>query len=280
MQDEWIIHTFCKQKLMKAYLDNYIGELLSLGRYCFTRKELGERFDVGDIAIRQCLQRLVRSGTVCSIRNGFYIIVPPEYRSRGILSAEMFIDDFMQHLGRPYYVGLLSAAALHGAAHQQPQSFTTLVAKPAVRPIRMNGMNLVFPVKSIIPATGIEQKKSAAGYFRVSSPELTALDLLAYLRQVGGVTAIISVLEELAELLDKGNLARVAKEATQTSSLQRLGYILDEVLGEKGLASVVLAELRNRNCFHIPLAPSVESHGCPISKPWKVRINVDLEGEL
>ena len=35
---------------MKAYLDNYIGELLSLGRYCFTRKELGERFDVGDIA--------------------------------------------------------------------------------------------------------------------------------------------------------------------------------------------------------------------------------------
>ncbi len=265
---------------MKAYLDHYIEELLSLGRYCFTRNELRERFDVGDAAIRQCLRRLVRSGTVRPIRSGFYIIVPPEYRSRGILPAEMFIDDFMQYLGRPYYVGLLSAAALHGAAHQQPQSFTTLIAKPAVRPIRANGMNLVFPVKSAMPTIGIEQKKSAAGYFNVSSPELTALDLMAYLQQVGGVAAIVSVLEELAELLNKENLAHVAKEAAQTSSLQRLGYVLDEVLGEKGLSGVVLAELRNRNCFHIPLAPSVESRGGPTSKPWKVRINIDLESEL
>lgn len=179
---------------MKAYLDSYIDELLSLGRYCFTRNELGERFDVGDIAIRQCLQRLVRSGSVCPIRNGFYIIVPSEYRSRGMLPAEMFIDDFMQHLGRPYYVGLLSAAALHGAAHQQPQSFATLVAKPAVRPVRVNGMNLVFPVKSTIPETGIEQKNhrqpnarfSVGALMNISEAQATTLKELPAARCRGG----------------------------------------------------------------------------------------------
>jgi predicted transcriptional regulator of viral defense system len=192
----------------------------------------------------------------------------------------MFIDDFMRHLGRPYYVGLLSAAALHGAAHQQPQSFFTIIAKPPVRPVQANGMNLQFSVKSAMPLTGIDKKKSAAGYFRVSSPALTAIDLLGYLRQVGGIAAAFPVLEELVELLDEESLGQVAKEASQTASLQRLGYMLGEVLGEKGLSDVAMAELRSREYFHISLDPSVESQGCHISQRWKVRVNADLETGL
>lgn len=41
----------------------------------------------------------------------------------------------MKFLGQPYYVGLLSAAALHGAAHHQPQEFQVVTNKqfrPAV----------------------------------------------------------------------------------------------------------------------------------------------------
>ena len=44
---------------------------------------------------------------------GFYVIVPPGYRSLGCRPAEQFIPDLMNYLGEYYYVGLLSAAEYH-----------------------------------------------------------------------------------------------------------------------------------------------------------------------
>jgi predicted transcriptional regulator of viral defense system len=69
------------------------------------------------------------------IREGFYVIVPLEYASSGILPPEWFIDELMKFLRQPYYVGLLSAAAIHGAAHQQPQEFHVVIPE-ALRSIK------------------------------------------------------------------------------------------------------------------------------------------------
>src|SRR4029077_4668127 len=51
-------------------------------------------------------------------RRGLYVIVPPQYLSWGAPPPPWYIDDLMRHEGRPYYVGLLKAAELHGATHQ------------------------------------------------------------------------------------------------------------------------------------------------------------------
>ena len=59
---------------------------------------------------------------------GFHLIVPPEYRALGCLPADQFVPQLMEHLGLVYYAGLLSAASLHGAAHQAPMVFQTIVA--------------------------------------------------------------------------------------------------------------------------------------------------------
>ena len=45
-----------------------------------------------------------------------------ENRVAGAPPASWYIDDFMKAIGAPYYVGVLTAAALHGAAHQQPSN--------------------------------------------------------------------------------------------------------------------------------------------------------------
>lgn len=263
---------------MKRYLDSYIESLLSGGRYTFTRFELLEKFDTGDAAIRQCLQRLSKNNTVRQIRNGFYVVVPPEYRTAGILPPEMFIGEFMQHLQRPYYVSLLSAAALHGAGHQQPQSFSVITEKPALRPIELNNLHLRFFVKSKMPSIGIEQKKTPAGYINVSSPELTAIDLMTYLKQSGGIAVVTSILEELAENMAPENLA--APTAAPSAALQRLGYVLDDVLDENPLADAVWEALQSRSFFHTPLSPAAEKSNCPINTRWKIYINTDLETEL
>jgi hypothetical protein len=50
------------------------------------------------------------------------VIVPPEYRRIECLAADHFVPQLMEHLGEWYYVALLSAAELHGAAHQRPKA--------------------------------------------------------------------------------------------------------------------------------------------------------------
>lgn len=61
---------------------------------------------------------------------GFYIIVTPEYSIQKILSPDLFIDTLFKYLGRPYYVGLLSASFYHGASHQKPQEYFVIIDKP------------------------------------------------------------------------------------------------------------------------------------------------------
>ena len=86
-------------------------------RYSFAAGEALKALGVSSIALRSALWRLARSRRVASPRRGFYVIVPPEHRAVGCPSPEWFIDDLMAYLGCPYYVGLLTAGALHGAAH-------------------------------------------------------------------------------------------------------------------------------------------------------------------
>lgn len=265
---------------MKPYLDSHIESLLASGCYTFTRSELREQFNSGEDAIRQCLQRLTKNKVVRQIRNGFYVIIPPEYRNAGLLPAEMFIGQFMHHLERPYYVGLLSAAALHGAGHQQPQLFSVITEKPPIRPIELKQIKIRFTVRSHMPRTGIEEKKTPAGYINISSPELTALDLMTYLKQSGGISAVTSVIEELAESMSPEKLEEAAQQAVPTASLQRLGYLLENVLNEKDLADALVSRLQSGNYFHIPLSPSESKSSVPINKKWKIYINTNPEPEL
>ncbi len=262
---------------MKPYLGSYIESVLSGGRYYFTREELHKKFDANEAAIRQCLQRLTRHKLILQIRNGFYVIIPPEYRNSGVLPPGMFIDDFMRYHNRPYYVGLWSAAALHGAAHQQPQTFSVITTKPPIRAIRCKNLNIRFPVKSDMPQTGIEKKKTPTGYINVSSPELTAMDLMIYLKQSGGLPAVTSVLDELIELMTRAGFKQIVASSVPAAVLQRLGFVLDDIFNRSDLAEVLYSELQTRKFFHVLLNTADDKGASSVSKKWKVSVNIDLD---
>jgi F0F1-type ATP synthase gamma subunit len=73
--------------------------------------EVRRQFDQSDEAIKKALQRLKKKKEIALIRNEFYVIITPEYRSKGILPPSLFVADLMKFLGKDYYVGLLNAAA-------------------------------------------------------------------------------------------------------------------------------------------------------------------------
>jgi hypothetical protein len=106
------------------YLLSWVEKQQSWGKYVFSLEQIRSDFpDITEQALILALTRLSTKGRVLSVYKGFYLIIPPEYTSRGLLPPMLFIDSLMKFVDKPYYVGLLSAAALNGAAHQQPQEF-------------------------------------------------------------------------------------------------------------------------------------------------------------
>ncbi len=122
---------------------DYIAELAARGQYQFTSDAARAALDVSADATKLALYRLAKQGRIASPARGFYVNVPPEYRSLGCLPADQFIPALMVHKQLSYYVGLLSAAQYYGAAHHRPQEFQVLLEKSR-RPIRCGRVRVRF----------------------------------------------------------------------------------------------------------------------------------------
>ena len=112
-----------KQPVISISLDEFLNETRSQGRHSFGLEELKQALQVSDKAVNQALYRAKARKKVAQVRKGFYAILSPEYTKQGMVPPTLLIDDMMKMLNRRYYVGLVSAAALHGAAHQQPMEY-------------------------------------------------------------------------------------------------------------------------------------------------------------
>jgi predicted transcriptional regulator of viral defense system len=258
------------------YLDKYLTEVRSQGRYSFTVEEIKNTFNLSLPAIKQNLYRLIRKKEIALIRRSFYVIIPPEYSKHGILPPYLFIDDLMKSLDKPYYVGLISAAALHGAAHQQPMEYTVIIQSPALRNI--DKLKISFFSRREFPHIGIVQRKTPAGYINVSSPELTALDFFDYIHKFG-INNITTILQELAEEMKPQILAKIAAQYPNTAAIQRLGYILDRIISAKKLSDGLYKILNKQIYFTVPLSPRKEKKGATDSK-WKIIENMTVESDL
>jgi len=262
------------------YLDKYIDHLRSRGRYTFTLSEVISNFDVSDNAIKTGLKRLTKKGRIRSVHKGFYIIIPPEYSAHGVLPAIQFIDDLMQYLEKPYYVGLLSAAALHGAAHQQPQESYVITIRPVQRPLLAGGVKINFMMKSKIPDVGIVDKKTLTGYVKVSSPELTAIDLLLYSNRVGGMNRVATVLQELCEVIDPAKFRAIIDDGIPIAVVQRLGYLMEYELEFQSHADVLFELIKNDIKRHNLLHTLKKGTSEKSRNRWKINVNTQIETDL
>ena len=123
-------------------LSAWIDQRQSQGLYHFNREEALKTLNTSETALKQAATRLIKKNRIVRVYSGFYIIVPLEYVSTGVLPAEWFIADLMDYVGQPYYVGLLSAALLHGAAHQQPQQFHVVTDK-SLREVHLKNLTII-----------------------------------------------------------------------------------------------------------------------------------------
>lgn len=263
-----------KDKSTYNYIADYLIEVQSKGRYTISLKELRSKFNVSKKALLQNIYRLKIKNQLAQIRKEFYVIIPPQYSNRGMIPYTLFIDDMMKYLDKDYYVSLLSAAALHGASHQQPMEFQVMTKKPALRKIKNKKILITFFTKEDWDNDKITEKKTEAGYLYISTPEQTAFDLIDYNKKIGGLNRIVPILEDLSEEMKPLLLAKTSK-SKKTPSIQRLGYLLCKI-GNELLSNSLLKVLENFKVREVPLSLVHKNRTGDIDAKWNVIINTEL----
>lgn len=261
-------------------ITEWVNGLLSKGRNSFTLKEARKAFSTdSEAALKLKLNRLSKKGKVLSVHKGYYVIISHQYASRGILPPALFIDGLMKFLNRPYYVGLLNAAAFYGTAHQQPQEYYVFTDFPVLRPTKKKGIKINYISKKVIPVSLLEKKKTESGSITISSSSLTAADLIQFDKRIGGLDRAAAVLKELTEEIKPNSIKGEFFKQVPVAVIQRLGFLLERLLQRYKLADYLFEQSRKKHLrfFRVPLKTTSATKGFPTDEKWKVIMNAQIE---
>ncbi len=264
----------------RTKISDWINQQLAKGKYSFTLRYLhGDMPDKSDASIKLALKRLVDKKKIISVSKGFYIIISPAYQNLGILPPAMCMDDLMEYLNRPYYISLLSAASLHGAAHQQPQLHFVCTTLPSMRDTRKNGMQIKYVSKRNFPESRLIQKKAESGYVNVSDPILTCLDLINYQKIIGGFNRVATVINELSEEISESEITFGILQLAPHTVIQRLGYLWEYECNELGLANVLFKIIKESLCSFktYKLNPGRDLQKQVNRNRWSINVNTKIE---
>jgi predicted transcriptional regulator of viral defense system len=260
----------------------WIEDLPKRGKIVFSQQEIEKQFPHLSLdSIRSSLYRLVAKKKIQSVWHGFFVIVPVEYGLKGIVPPIEYIDHLMKYLGKDYYISLLSAAAMQGAAHQQPMEFYVITNSDNLRDKLKGDIKINFATKKNIPTQYLTQIMTNSGYVNVSTPELTAFDLIVYAKNIGGMNRVATVLSELAEAMNFEKSAVDFFKLFSNAAIQRLGYLL-ELLEFNDLSDTLeekskQAGIKFKKYPLSAVAKDVNLSGYPIDDKWKIIINTQIE---
>ncbi len=263
----------------------YLEKIRASGRRSFTLKEATEELNTTENSIKSAVKRLKKKGDIISPARGLYIMVPPEHKPLGCLPAEELVPILMRHLRMDYYVGLLSAGVYHGASHQKPGVFQVIVDKRIQRKLTFGRVCIEWIYKKSLVDLPMQKLTVSTGYLAISSPEVTAMDLLLYPRKSGGLNHIATVLYELVESIDPKKMMALARSSKYRAWVQRLGYILDHIDSEvpenqQIIADTLAGYVASKNPSYIRLASELPAVGYPRCEKWKIIENTTIEGDL
>ncbi|HED06697.1 MAG TPA: hypothetical protein ENI57_01115 [Ignavibacteria bacterium] len=257
-------------------ITEYIKELQSYEEYSFSWEELLRKNKTSRSTLRKELARLSENKDIINLRKGFYLILPPRYRDFNRLPVQLYINKLFNYLKKPYYLALYSAALQHGASHQQIQKDYIITKSPALREIK----NIRFFKCSNFPVKNILKMKSDAGFYNVSSPVLTAIDLIHYQNKIGGLNRILTVLIELLEKITISDLIDLLTWYPQNSTLQRLGFLLEELKADIQLTSLLYEHLKTKSFYPVLLRSKKGEKAGTTGNKWRVDVNIKLESDL
>ena len=146
-----------------------------------------------------------------------------------------------------------------------------------LRPLAVGRVRIRFFFTSRMALAVTEKVKTSSGYIPVSTPEMTAYDLVRYRKGAGSIDHVATVLSELAERLDARRLLAIATSHGEMPVIQRLGYLL-EATGHAELTNDIagLVDRANRSSSDSSLGTSGLFGR---EQRWRVLLNTTIEVE-
>jgi predicted transcriptional regulator of viral defense system len=185
----------------------------------------------------------------------------------------------MKHLERPYYLGLLTAAQFYGAAHHAPQETYVITTRPTMRPIQKKGIKINFISVNNIRDEFTETRNTPTGTVHISSPVLTAIDLVDFDNKIGRISRVATVLNELAESMKPEDFNDRVLDFAKVSTLQRLGYLFENSIDQKELADSLFDKMAQKGIklHKTRLHSRGKSNGFAVDERWQVIVNAIIE---
>ncbi len=201
-----------------------------------------------------------------------YRIVPPEWGPHRLPSLDVH-EAALAH-APDGYVGLASAARLHGLTTQHRRVTFVLVARRK-REIELNGSTIRFVLVKPKHVFGTEQRLELGEKITVSDPEKTALDCLEYgigTFDFSELTAIVARVlrrgewERLVEYLRRFDSGPLARRLATLMTLAKISYP-QSTLDALSAVSIPRSPIRLD-----PTRPA--SRTDPLDHRWGIRVNV------
>ena len=166
-----------------------------MGHSCFSLQDIQRAFPsmTSQIMLNE-LSRLARKKIITSVHNGFYVKVPVHYAARGEVPPVFYIDQLMHHLGKPYYISLLSDGQLLGAAHQRPQKLFVFTTFPASSTSSRKNPHIVWNYRRDIFPTVVKENSE-------NRPRTVSGDDLVHTKNLSAVLPIATTV--ISELLTR-----------------------------------------------------------------------------
>lgn len=257
----------------------YIRYLLSIECFSFSYEDISNRTGAAGTALKFELARLVEKKEIVNLRKGFYLIIPPRYSKSGHLPIQLYVENLFGSLNRNYYLGFYTAAKFHGASHQQVHRDYVMTEKPKMSDIDKGVYDIRFFTSTNWPRENISVKTSDAGTFKISSPALTAIDLIHHQTKLGGLSRILTILEDLCEEITNDDMSALLSWYSHKSTIQRFGYIMDLLDAPLDL-DIVMKHLAPNRFFPVLLSSNGSRKPGSVDNKWKVDVNVILESDL
>ena len=230
--------------------------------------------DASHESLRQALHRQQVRGRIVRVSrgSGHWLIVPLQHAASGAPPMEAWLDHYLaKTLQTTYYVGLLSAAESYGASPYAVMVTQIMVPKPR-RSVTVGRHELVFHTRANMQRMPTRWHETAGGRFKVSTPELTALELVQRDAQVGGIARVKEVLHSLCESCSIEGLREALDAAQEAPAAQRLGALL-YLCGRAELAQAVQHWMQGRKIRVIPMeSGSTVAEASRLDAVFKVRI--------
>ena len=261
--------------MTRADFSGLWDQLLSEGANTVTIDEVESRMGATRNAVYLGVKYAMDRKRLFSPARGLYVIVPPEYRSTGVVPATHFIDPMMNHLGFDYYLGLATAAGWWGSSHHASQEFQ-VIANGRLPDRTIGTVRLRFVSRARLDDKAIRRVPGPRTMLNVSTPDLTAVDLASDPAHVGGLSNVATILAELPDL-DGPRIAALAKHRTRADA-RRLGWLLSLARQDMDLRALINAA-DPRHGQPTLLASNKPRTG-HVDKGWNVLVNTNVEPDL